>query len=167
MSKSIENLKAAFAGESQANRRYATFAKKADDEGFKQVAKLFRAASEAEAVHAYNHMRRTGELKSTAENVGAAISGETYEFEKMYPEFLATAKQENDERATWSFDVAQKVEQIHAGLYSKASEALKNKQDLAAIDYYVCSVCGNTVEGEAPDTCPICGAPKKSFNKIT
>lgn len=167
MGRSVEDLKAAFAGESQANRRYATFAKKADDEGFKQVAKLFRAASEAEAVHAYNHMRRTGELKSTAENVAAAISGETYEFEKMYPEFLATAKQEKDERATWSFDVARQVEQIHAGLYSKAAEALKNKQDLASIDYYVCNVCGNTVEGEAPNTCPICGAPKKAFIKIT
>lgn len=166
MSKSVENLKSAFAGESQANRRYLAFARKAEEEGFSQVAKLFRAAAEAETIHALNHISITGEVKSTAENLGTAISGETFEYKTMYPEYLNTAKKEANKQATWSFDVANKVEQVHAGLFKKAAETLKNGKELASVDYYVCGVCGNTVEGEAPEKCPICGSPKAKFIKI-
>ena len=166
MSKSIESLKDAFAGESQANRRYLAFARKAEEEGFWQVAKLFRAAAEAETIHALNHLRILGEIKSTAENLDAAVSGETFEYKKMYPEYLSIAKQEGNHQAAWSFDVANKVEQVHAGLFLKAVDALRNKRELAKIDYYVCNVCGNTVEGMAPEKCPICGAPKTKFFKV-
>jgi rubrerythrin len=167
MTKTDENLKAAFAGESQANRLYLAFAKKAEEEGFTQIAKLFKAAAEAETVHALNHLQITGQVKSTLENLGTAVTGETYEFKKMYPEFIAEAKKEGNKQAAWSFDVANKVEQIHAGLYQKAIDALKNKKELAKVDYYVCSVCGNTVEGSAPEKCPICGSPKEKFFKPT
>jgi rubrerythrin len=165
MTKTDENLKAAFAGESQANRLYLAFARKAEEEGFTQVAKLFKAAAEAETIHALNHLRITGQIKSTADNVGTAISGETFEFKKMYPEYLDEAKQEGNKQAAWSFDVASKVEQIHADLYQKALDALKSQKQLEKVDYYVCSVCGNTVEGSPPDKCPICGSPKEKFFK--
>jgi len=167
MTKTDENLKAAFAGESQANRRYLAFARKAEEEGFTQVAKLFKAAAEAETVHALNHLRITGQIKSTLENLGTAVSGETFEFKEMYPGYIAAAKQEGNKQATWSFDVANQVEQIHAKLFNKAIDALKNKKPLEQVDYYVCGVCGNTVEGAPPDKCPICGAPKEKFFKPT
>jgi rubrerythrin len=165
LTKTDENLKAAFAGESQANRLYLAFAKKAEEEGYTQAAKLFRAAAEAETVHALNHVQITGRVKSTLDNLGTAVSGETYEFTKMYPEFLATAKQEDAKQATWSFNVANKVEQIHAGLFQNAIDAIKNKKELEKVDYYVCSVCGNTVEGSAPEKCPVCGSPKEKYFK--
>jgi rubrerythrin len=165
LTKTDENLKAAFTGESQANRLYLAFAKKAEEEGYTQAAKLFRAAAEAETVHALNHVQITGQVKSTLDNLGTAVSGETYEFTKMYPEFLATAKQEDAKHATWSFNVANKVEQIHAGLFQKAIDAIKNKKELEKVDYYVCSVCGNTVEGSAPEKCPVCGSPKEKYFK--
>ncbi len=165
MTKTDKNLKDAFAGESQANRKYLAFAQKAEEEGYTQAAKLFRAAAEAETVHALNHIRIAGEVKSTMENLAAAVNGETFEFQKMYPEYIAVAKQEGNKQATWSFDVANKVEQVHAKLYQKAIDALKSKKELAKVDYYVCGVCGNTVEGEAPEKCPICGAPKEKFYK--
>jgi len=164
--KTIENLKDAFAGESKANRRYLAFARKAEEEGFPQVAKLFIAAAEAETIHAMNHLRTMGEIKSTVENMTTAISGETFEYTKMYPKYISIAKQEKNHNAVWSFEVANKVEQVHAGLFSKALESLKNKKDLAKIDYYVCKVCGHTVKGMAPDKCPICGAAKTKFFKV-
>ena len=167
MTKTDENLKAAFAGESQANRRYLAFARKAEEEGFTQVAKLFKAAAEAETVHALNHLRITGQIKSTLENVDAAVSGETFEFKEMYPGYIDAAKQEGNKQAAWSFDVANQVEQIHAKLFNNAVAALKNKKALEKVDYYVCGVCGNTVEGAPPDKCPICGAPKEKFFKPT
>ena len=159
----IDNLKEAFAGESQANRKYLAFAKKADEEGYKQVAKLFRAAAEAETVHAHNHLMVMDGIGSTAGNLKAAISGEEEEFEAMYPEFIEEAKSEGNEKAVWTFDVANQVEEIHAELYSKALEVLGNN---AEVDYYVCGHCGNTVENEAPDVCPVCGALKSEFMKI-
>lgn len=165
MNKTDKNLKDAFAGESQANRKYLAFAQKAEEEGFTQAAKLFKAAAEAETVHALNHLRVTGDVKSTLENLNTALGGETFEFTKMYPEFLAAAKQEENKQAAWSFDMANKVEQVHAKLYQKAIDALKSKKEMAKVDYYVCSVCGNTVEGEAPEKCPICGNPKSKFYK--
>jgi len=167
MNKTKDNLENAFAGESQANRRYTAFAKKADEEGNSQIAKLFRAAAEAETVHALNHLKILGEPKSTTTNLETAISGETFEFKSMYPEYLKTAKEEKDREAMWSFDVANKVEQIHANLYGKALEALKSGKELAGTDYYICSVCGNTVENAAPERCSIYGAPRDKFFKVT
>ncbi|MDI6801313.1 MAG: rubrerythrin family protein [Thermodesulfovibrionales bacterium] len=163
MSKSEKNLQDAFAGESQANRKYLAFAKKAEEEGYKQIAKLFRAAAEAETVHAHNHLKELGGIKDTKENLEAAISGESYEFQKMYPQMIEDAKAENNESALRSFSLANEVEKIHAGLYTKALENLGKNPD---VDYYVCQVCGNTVENEAPDECPICGAKKQAFKKI-
>lgn len=163
MSNTEKNLKEAFAGESQANRKYLAFAKKADEEGYPQIAKLFRAAAEAETVHALNHLRELGEVKSTRENLEAAINGESYEFQNMYPKMIEEAAEEGKESAVRSFHLANEVEKVHAGLYRKA---LNNLDQNPQTDYYVCQVCGNTVEGEAPETCPICGAPKKMFKKI-
>jgi len=166
MSKTIENLKSAFAGESQANRRYLAYSRKAEEEGLQQIAKLFRAAAEAETIHALNHLRIMDEIKSTTENLGTAVSGEIFEFKTIYPEYLAEAKNEGNKQAVWSFDVANKVEQIHANLFSKAIETLQTGKKLASVDYFVCGVCGNTVEGAAPEKCPVCGAPKAKFFKI-
>ncbi len=163
MSKTEKNLQEAFAGESQANRKYLAFAKKAEEEGYQQVAKLFRAAAEAETVHAHNHLRESGGIKSTKENLEAAISGESYEFQKMYPQMIEDAKVEGNKKAQTSFNYANAVEKIHAGLYEQALENLGKNEE---VDYYVCDVCGNTVEGEPPDTCPICGAPKKMFRRV-
>jgi rubrerythrin len=166
MAKTEENLKAAFAGESQANRMYLAFAKKAAEEGLTQVAKLFKAAAEAETVHALNHLKVMGQIKSTAENLSTAVSGETYEFKSMYPQFIEDAKKEGNKKAVQSFDYANKVEQIHANLYQKALDALKNGKLLAEVEIHVCPVCGNTFEGTAPDMCPICATLKEKFMKI-
>ena len=166
MSKTMDNLAAAFAGESQANRKYLAFAKRADNEGYPQVAKLFRAAAAAETVHAHNHLRIMGGIHTTKENIMEAINGETYEFNDMYPDFLKVAEEEGEKQAVWSFDIANEVEKIHADLYKKASMALNKDSDLETVDYYVCSVCGNTVEGNPPDKCPICKAGKKAFDKV-
>jgi len=160
---SKENLMDAFAGESQANRKYLAFAKKADEEGFKQVAKLFRAAAAAETVHAHNHLEIAGGINETKENLLEAISGETEEFTEMYPNFIAEAKAEKNDAALWSFNVANNVEQIHAVLYQKALENIDNNHE---VDYYVCALCGNTVEESAPEKCPICGASQSEFKKI-
>lgn len=160
----MDNLKNAFAGESQANRKYLAFSKKADEEGFKQVAKLFRAAAEAETVHAHNHLRVMGGIKSTKENIQEAIGGETHEFTKMYPQMIEEAKKEGNKQALQSFEIASKVEKIHADLYQKA---LNNLGKNETVDYYVCQTCGNTVERAAPDKCPICGASKSMFAKIS
>ena len=158
-----ENLKEAFAGESQANRKYLAFAKKADKEGFFQVARLFRAAAAAETVHAHNHLKVLEGIKNTEENLKAAIAGEVAEFKEMYPAFIKVAKEDNNEAAFWSFNVANKVEEIHASLYENA---LQNLGKNVEVIYYVCDICGNTVEKEAPEICPICGAPKEEFKKI-
>ncbi len=159
----MDNLKNAFAGESQANRKYLAFAKKAEEEGFMQVAKLFRAAAEAETVHAHNHLRTMGGIRSTKENIQEAIGGETHEFTKMYPQMIEEAKKEGNKQALQSFEVANKVEKIHADLYQKV---LNNLGKNEPVDYYVCQTCGNTVEKNAPDKCPICGASKTMFTKI-
>ena len=163
MSKTEKNLQDAFAGESQANRKYLAFAKKAEEDGYKQIAKLFRAAAEAETVHAINHLRAFDGIKSTKENLGTAIGGETYEFQIMYPQMIEDAKAEGNKRAEMTFNYANAVEKIHAELYKKALENLGKNPE---VDYYVCQVCGNTVEGEPPDKCPICGSPKKMFKKV-
>ncbi|HXX57583.1 MAG TPA: rubrerythrin family protein [Thermodesulfovibrionales bacterium] len=163
MSKSEKNLQDAFAGESQANRKYLAFAKKADQEGYKQVAKLFRAAAEAETVHAHNHLKELGGIKSTKENIDEAIHGESYEFQKMYPGMIEDAKAEGNKGALRTFDYANQVEKVHAELYQRALDALGKNPET---DYYVCQVCGYTAEGEAPDECPVCKAKKQGFKKV-
>ena len=163
MSKSEQHLRDAFAGESQANRKYLAFAEKADKEGYSQVAKLFRAAGAAETVHANAHLRALGEIGNTADNLKVAVAGETHEFKHMYPEMIKDAKEEGNKTAERSFVFANEVEKVHAELYQNA---LDNLDSLEAADYYVCSVCGMTVEDEAPDTCPVCSAKKSAFFKV-
>jgi len=162
----IDNLKGAFAGESQANRKYLAFAKKAAADGYPQIAKLFRAAAEAETVHAHAHLRVMGGVKTTAENLGAAIEGEGFEFTKMYPEYIAEAEKEGHKAALVSFKNANEVEKVHHGLYSEALKAFKAGKDLPVAPMYVCDVCGYTVAGEAPDKCPVCGAKKERFFEV-
>jgi rubrerythrin len=164
MSKSEEFLKEAFAGESQANRKYLAFAVKADQEGHPQVARLFRAAAEAETVHAHNHLKALKGIGTTKENLGVAIAGETHEFEHMYPEMIEAAKAEGNKQAERTFVYANEVEKVHAALYKKLLDGLASPQ--ATYPYYVCTVCGFTAENEAPDSCPVCGAKAKAFTKI-
>jgi len=161
-----ENLQAAFAGESQANRKYLAFAQKADEDGFPQIAKLFRAAAQAETVHALSHFNVMGGVNETVENLQAAIDGEGYEFKQMYPKFVAEAEQEGNEEAVETFRHALAVEQVHYDLYSKALTAVKSGKDLAAERIFVCGHCGNTVGGNAPDICPVCGAPRTRFSEV-
>jgi len=163
MSKSEDNLREAFAGESQANRKYLAFAKKADQEGYAQVGKLFRAAAAAETVHAHAHLRTLKGVGNTADNLKEAISGETHEFKSMYPAMIEDAKAEDNSAALRSFEYANAVEKVHADLYQKALDKMDNLED---VDYYVCSVCGYTCESEAPDECPVCKAKKKAFFKV-
>jgi rubrerythrin len=166
MSSTQDNLKEAFAGESQASRRYLYFAEKAEMERQPQVARLFRAASEAETVHARNHLRAMDGIGTTGENLKAAIAGESYEFTKMYPAFIEQARSEKNGRAETSFNYANQVEKIHHGLYQKALELLEAGQEAKAEPYFVCPVCGNTVAGEAPERCPICGTPGSKFKRV-
>lgn len=162
----IDNLKAAFAGESQANRTYLAFAKKADADGKPQIARLFRAAAEAETVHAHAHLRVMNGVGSTADNLLVAIEGEGHEFKVMYPEFIEAAKKEGNQAALKSFEFANAVEEIHHGLYSQAAAALKAGKDLSFSKIFVCPVCGNTVLDNVPDKCPICGVPGSKFSEI-
>ena len=163
MSKSEQNLRDAFAGESQANRKYLAFAEKADKEGYSQAARLFRAAAAAETVHAHAHLRTLKGVGATSENLKEAIAGETHEFKSMYPAMIEDAKAEDNKAAFRSFDYANAVEKIHAELYQKA---LDNLDNMEAVDYYVCNVCGYTCESDAPDECPVCKAKKKAFFKV-
>ncbi len=162
--KSEQNLMDAFAGESQANRKYLAFAKQADKEGFSQVARLFRAAAEAETVHAHNHLKALGGIKSTKENLAEAIGGETHEFKEMYPPMIEAAKEEGATEALRSFTWANAVEKTHAELYQKALDTLGQAGE--QFDYYVCPLCGHTVEKGAPDKCEVCGAAGSVFVKI-
>ena len=166
MSTTTENLQDAFAGESQANRKYLFFADKAEQEGHKQIARLFRAAADAETVHARNHFNVMQGVKSTKENLRAAVGGENHEFTEMYPAFIRQAEVESQEDAKGSFDLANKVERIHHRLYETALSMLEKGQAMDEKSFYVCQVCGNTVEGEAPEKCPICGAPRTKFKLI-
>lgn len=166
MGNTQEDLKAAFAGESQANRRYLFFAEEAAEAGQKQIARLFRAAAEAETVHARNHLDVLGEVKSTRENLGAAIKGENYEFTQMYPGFIKQAKSEGNEAAERSFNLANKVEKVHHSLFEKALNRLGKGEPFTDRPFFVCQVCGFTLEGEAPEKCPICGSPRQQFKRI-
>ena len=162
----IDNLKEAFAGESQANRKYSAFSRKAAREKFPQVAKLFRAAAAAEAVHAEAHLRALGDIKSTAEHLKTAIEGEGFEFQETYPKFLEEAEAEGNQAAIRSFRNALAVEKIHHELYSEALKDVEAGKGLAESKIFVCGVCGNTVLHGAPETCPICGAPRQKFFEV-
>lgn len=162
-----DNLQAAFAGESQANRKYLAFAAKADAEGYPQIAKLFRAAAAAETVHAHAHLRVMGGIGDTKKNLQEAIDGEGHEFKEMYPAFIQEAEGEGHKAALISFRNANAVEKTHYDLYSKALETLESGTDLTPTAIYVCDVCGHTHLGEAPDKCPVCGAPKTRFKEVS
>jgi rubrerythrin len=166
LSTTDRNLEEAFAGESQANRKYLFFAEKAEQEGHKQVARLFRATAEAETVHARNHLKVMQGIKTTKDNLAAAIGGENHEFTEMYPGFIKQAETDSNDKAKDSFDLANTVEEIHHGLFQTALNALEKGQTADEKPFYVCQYCGNTVEGEAPEKCPVCGAPKKMFKLI-
>lgn len=163
MTATEKDLMEAFAGESQANRKYLAFAAQADKEGYPQVAKLFRAAAEAETVHAHAHLRALGGIRTTAENLKEAMAGEIHEFKEMYPPMIEHAKADGHKAAERSFTFANAVEAIHAKLYKQAAELMDK---LPETDYHVCSVCGYTCEGDAPDSCPVCKAAKKAFFKV-
>lgn len=156
-----KNLKESFAGESQANRKYLLFAQKADEEGHKGVAKLFRAAAEAETIHAFSQFKIMGMIKSTEENLKAGIEGETYEFTHMYPGFIEEAKAEGNNAAARAFHYANEAEKSHAKLYEQALGNLAEDKE-----YYLCPVCGYIHENEAPEKCPICGTPGSKFRNV-
>lgn len=167
MKKIVEdNLKTAFAGESQAHLKYQVFADKAESEKLPNVARLFRAASFSEQMHAANHLRAMAGVGKTVDNLKAALEGESYEVAKMYPEFIRVAEEQNEKGALFPNRAAMEAEKVHAGLYQKSLKSLDKGQDLGATPLHVCGVCGFTVEGEAPDKCPVCGAPKQKFVKF-
>lgn len=161
-----ENARNAFAGESQANRKYSVFAEKAAAEGYPAVAKLFRAASEAEAVHAKRILFIMNAVGSTEENLKGAMEGENYEFMEMYPAFIAEAKSERKNEATIVFTHAMKAEEVHANLYLQALEAVRGGKDLDVERIYLCPVCGDVELGDLPERCPICGVPARMFREV-
>lgn len=163
MKRSEQNLAAAFAGESQANRKYLAFAKQAEKEGYLQAAKLFRAAAEAETIHAHNHLRAAGGIRATRENLTEAVAGETHEFKKMYPAMIEDAVAEGATQAERSFRWANEVEKVHAGLYQGLLD--NPQQGGETFEYYLCSICGHTVERAAPESCVVCGAKGSVFFK--
>ncbi|KXS56073.1 MAG: rubrerythrin [Candidatus Adiutrix intracellularis] len=162
MSKTTENLKAAFAGESQANRKYLAFAHKAEQEKKPYAARIFRAAAEAETVHAHAHLQALKAVAATEENLKEAIVGETFEFTDMYPDMIKAAQVEGDKTAERSMTLANEAEKIHAEFFKKA---LANPGQ-AATQIFICSVCGHVAEGHAPDTCPICGSKTRAYKEI-
>jgi rubrerythrin len=164
MSKTVENLKAAFAGESQANRRYLAFATAAEKEGYSQIAKLFRAVAAAETVHAHNHLRLLGEINATADNLKAAQAGENYEVTTMYPEFMGVAETEGEKKALNSFKWAWEVEKEHEELFKQTLANLGG--EFQNLEIWVCPVCGSTHVGVRPEKCPVCGTPGERFQKI-
>ena len=164
--KTDDNLAEAFAGESQANRKYLAYGEAAAKDGLPQVAKLFRAVAAAETIHAHAHLRAMGGIGATAENLKAAIAGEKYEFEEMYPAFVATAQAEGAKAAALSMQRALDVEKVHHGLFADALGAVEAGKDLPEGSIHVCPVCGHTVVGGVPDRCPVCGAQGRAFNEV-
>lgn len=167
MTKTTDDLKAAFAGESQASRKYLSFAKKADEEGLAQIARLFRAASHAETIHAHNHLKALEGIQSTTENLQTAIAGENYEVTSMYPDFIKDAEEEGAKKALRSFQWAMDVEKVHEELYRKALVALEAHEAQAESDYYICPFCGYTHEGPLEGKCPVCGTPGERFERVS
>ncbi|MEM1549731.1 MAG: rubrerythrin family protein [Candidatus Methanomethylicia archaeon] len=163
---SEENLKNAFQGESQAHMKYIIYAEKAEDEGFKNISRLFRAIAYAEFIHAKNHYRILGKIGNTSQNLQDAINGENYEVEEMYPAYNTVAKMQNERGAERTTGWALEAEKIHSILYQKAKQAVDKGEDIAIGPIYICEICGYTVEGEAPDTCPLCRAAKDKFRRF-
>ena len=161
-----DNLKSAFAGESQAHMRYLIFAKRAEAEGFPNIARLFKAISYAEQVHATNHFGALGFIRGSSDNLQMAIDGETYEVNEMYPAFNAVAQMQGEKGAVQTFNFALQAEKIHASMYQNAKQIVESRRDIQLGPMFICEVCGHTVEDEAPDKCPICGAAKEEFRKF-
>ena len=164
--KSEQNLKDAFAGESQAHLKYLAFADKAEAENLPHTARIFRANSYAEQIHAVNHLKALQRIGKTVENLQDAIEGETFEVEEMYPDYIRVAEEEQEKQAETTTRWALAAEKVHAGLYKKAKESVANGQDMDIEQIHVCQVCGYTVEGDAPDKCPVCGSPKEKFKRF-
>lgn len=160
-----DNLKAAFAGESQANRKYLAFAKKAEQDGFPNVARLFRAAAEAETIHAHGHLEALKGVGATSDNLRVAMEGETYEYQQMYPPMLSQAEAEGH-AARRMFKFAAQAEEVHARLYRSALEAVQSGKDLAETQFYLCPVCGHIEMGKPPAGCPICGTKGEKYIRI-
>ncbi len=165
MPSTVDNLKEAFAGESQANRKYLAFAKKAEQDGFPVVARLFRATAEAETIHAHGHLAALAGVGSTLDNLKAAEAGETFEATEMYPPMVQQAQKEGH-RGKAMFDMAMKAEAVHAKLYAMATQAVRAGKDLSGTSFYLCPVCGNIETGERPEVCPICGTKGEKFIKL-
>jgi len=161
-----DNLKDAFAGESQAHMKYLAFANKAEEEGRPNTARLFKAVAYAEQVHATGHFNKLGLLGGTVDNLQEAIDGEIFEVEEMYPAFRAVAELQGEKGALQSIKFAFEAEKIHAGMYQKAKQDVESGNDVKLDAVYVCPVCGHTVEGQAPDRCPVCGATRDKFVKF-
>jgi rubrerythrin len=158
-----DNLKAALAGESQAHVKYLAFADKAAAENFPNIARAFKANSYAEQVHATNHLKALSGIGTTAQNLEAAAGGENFEVEEMYPAYLAVAEAQGEKAAVFTLNAAMAAEKVHEGIYKIAKETVTAGKDIEFKPIHVCSVCGFTVEGDAPDKCPVCGAPKQKF----
>ena len=161
----LENLKTAFGGESEANRKYLAFSQQAAKEGFRNVAKLFKTAAEAETIHAMGHLRAMGGVGTTAANLKAAIAGETYEAKEMYPPMLEKANNEGHQAKTM-FAFAVKAEAVHAELYAAALKAVESGKDLETTEFYLCPVCGHIELGKPTEKCPICGLPADKYQRI-
>jgi len=159
-------LQAAFAGESQAHMKYLIFAEKAEEEGLPNVARLFRAIAYAEFVHAKNHLKELKMMGDTKDNLQTAVDGETFEVQEMYPAYHEVAKLQGEQGAVRSIHYALEAEKIHAGFYAKARQAVLEGRDINIGRVYICPVCGYTAEGEAPERCPICGAPRERFKEF-
>jgi rubrerythrin len=160
-----ENLATAFAGESQANRKYLAFARQAEKEGLGQIAKLFRAAAEAETIHALAHFANMGGVGTTLQNLEVAVAGETYEYEEMYPPMVEQAKAEGHKGKTM-LGFANAAERVHARLFAQALDAMKAGKDLSQMEVFLCPFCGDIEFGVPPERCPICGAPGTKFQKV-
>ena len=160
------NLSAAFAGESKAHMKYMVFADLAEREGLANIARLFRAASFSEQMHATAHLRALGGTGATAKNLEGALGGENFEIAEMYPAYLATAKEQEEKAALTTMQRALEAEKVHSQLYARAKESAEAKKDLDLSAIFVCEVCGFTVEGAAPDKCPLCGTPASRFRKF-
>jgi rubrerythrin len=161
-----ENVKSALAGESQAHIKYAAFSEKAAAENLPNVARAFKAASYSEQVHATNHLKTLSGIGSTKENLAAAAGGENFEIEEMYPAYLAVAQAQDEKTAVMFLNAALLAEKVHLGIYQAAQKAVESGKDIAFKAIHICSMCGFTMEGDAPDKCPVCGAPKEKFVKF-
>ncbi len=164
--KTPENLMSAFAGESQANRKYLAFAQAAEKEGFKNIARVFRAIAEAETIHALKHLETAGKVGTTLENLTAAVEGEHYEFTEMYPAFIETASLEKEEKARKSFEYANEAEKIHGETFAALKETVAEGKDMADREISLCPICGWVGVGELPARCPICKTAASAFKKF-